>query len=79
MLDIPGMAYFKAGNAWCADHKNVRCRIIKIDDELIVYIWPDPWCFDKTDKEKISEKHFAFTKDGLTGAVEYANAQLFTQ
>ncbi|MEG0340243.1 MAG: hypothetical protein RR573_10030 [Oscillospiraceae bacterium] len=79
MLDVPGIAYFKGKNTWCADHNGVRCRIAPNGDELVVYIWQDPWCFEKTEKEKITDKHFAFTQYGLQEAIIYANEQLFIE
>ena len=48
-------------------------------DEMKVFIWPEPYAFAKTDKELISEKTFALSKEGIEEARIYLNDQYETQ
>lgn len=40
---------------------------------LKTFIWPQPFCFDKTPDEQKSEKNFEFTSEGLSQAVDWLN------
>lgn len=40
---------------------------------LKTFIWPQPFCFDKTPDEQKSEKSFEFTSEGLAQAVDWLN------
>ena len=40
---------------------------------LEVIIWPEPYCFAKTEEEKKQRKEFAFSADGVMEAADYLN------
>lgn len=40
---------------------------------LMAYIWPEPYCFEATDKALIQSKSFPFSEEGLCGAIDYIN------
>ena len=40
---------------------------------LSVYIWPQPFCFEKTDDSLKTEHLFDFSSDGITCAVDWLN------
>ncbi len=41
---------------------------------LEVIIWPEPYCFSKTEEEKKQRRKFAFTPEGVMEAADYLNA-----
>lgn len=41
---------------------------------LEVIIWPEPYCYAKTEEEKKQRREFAFTSDGVMEAADYLNA-----
>ena len=40
---------------------------------LSVYIWPQPFCFDKTNDSEKTEHLFEFSPDGIKEAVDWLN------
>ena len=46
------------------------------DDEgtkLETIVWPQPFCFEKTDEEKKTHAYFSFDEDGILAAVDWLN------
>lgn len=41
--------------------------------KLSVFIWPQPFCFDKTESSEKTEKIFDFNPDGIREAVDWLN------
>ena len=47
----------------------------KVDGSALeVIIWPEPYCFSKTEEEKKQRREFAFTPEGVMEAADYLNA-----
>ena len=46
------------------------------NDKFLVEIWPEPFCYEKTDKEKIVVQRFPFTEDGYQEILKYLNESL---
>lgn len=57
--------------------KGMRYRLEKIGDKpeekILVHIWPEPYCFDKTDEDKKIKKDFPFNEDGKSAIVDWLN------
>ncbi len=47
----------------------------KMNATLIVYIWPGPYCFAKTDPEKMVTKEFPYSDEGKEQAAEFISEQ----
>lgn len=54
----------------------MRFRLEKSGDNILVWAWPEPYCFAKTQNElKVSET-FPLTAEGKEEAVSWLNEQL---
>lgn len=42
---------------------------------LLGTVWEGPFCYDVTEKEKMENKEFPFSEDGITMAMEWLNQQ----
>jgi hypothetical protein len=51
----------------------------KKDTVLRVYIWPQPFCFDKTDDSKKTVETFAFSPEGLAKSVDWMNTHYINE
>ena len=58
----------------------MRYRIIKEaaeneddTDKFRVDTWPEPLCYEMTDKDKIQVQYFPFNMDGYNGLIRYLN------
>ncbi len=57
----------------------MRFRLEKAGDDILVWAWPEPYCFSKTQNElKVSET-FPLTPDGKEEAVNWLNEQLIVR
>ena len=75
--------HYKKGKAYTGSHTGMRYRIVKEpaateddNDKFLVEIWPEPFCYEKTDKEKIVVQRFPFTEDGYQEILKYLNESL---
>lgn len=41
------------------------------DDTLRVWVYPEPWCFEKTSDDMKTAKDFPFTQEGLDDSMEW--------
>jgi hypothetical protein len=61
----------------------MRYRMIKTGEKnaekLLVTIWPEPFCFEKTEESKKQFSEFPFTADGLLEAIGWLNDQYEAQ
>ncbi len=85
--DILSLNYYTYGRPFSGSLQGMRYRIILQKEEkneagevtaekgLMVFIWPEPFSFEKTDPEKISSKLFPFSEEGRLSAVDYLNQQ----
>ena len=49
------------------------------DTKLEVIIWPEPYCFAKTEEEKKQRKEFEFSASGVEMAADWLNEQYVKQ
>lgn len=60
-------------------YKGMRYRMIRSgqaeEPALLAAIWPEPFCFEKTDEDKKQFCEFAFSEQGLMEAVAWLNGQ----
>lgn len=53
--------------------KEMRCRILKEEDQLKVYVWIGPYCYEKS--EIFSENSFPFDENGRLEAEKWLTDQ----
>lgn len=57
--------------------KGMRYRLEKTgekpEEKILVHIWPEPFCFVKTDDEKKISKEFEFSPEGKDQIVDWLN------
>lgn len=83
--DILSLNFYNYGNPFTGSYQGMRYRIIKQkevkNDEgeviqptgLQVYIWPEPFSFEKTDEALKQSRLFPFSEEGKVQAVEWMN------
>ena len=71
---------YKKGKPFTGSLKGMRYRIVKEaaqneddTDKFRVDTWPEPLCYEATDKDKIQVLYFAFNKDGYNDVIDYLN------
>lgn len=68
---------------YCGSMEGMRYMLRKKDSEegakLEVIIWPEPFCYAKTEEEKKQRKEFEFTTDAVAEAADWLNAQYLEQ
>ncbi len=56
----------------------MRYRIQKKDTEtgtkFCIHVWPEPFCYEKTDKEQMMEAKFDFSEEGYGQVLSYLNS-----
>lgn len=79
--------FLKSGGRLTGDHKGMRYFLVKKTEEtevdgekksetfLAAYVWPEPFSFDKTSPEKITEKRFELSPDGRLEAIDWVISQ----
>ncbi len=60
-------------------YKGMRYRLAKVEDEIEVYIWPEPFNFITTLEDKKQKKNFSLNNEGKEQAVEWLNLQYVEQ
>ncbi len=53
----------------------LRKKKTEDQDKLEVIIWPEPYCFAKTEEEKKQRTEFPLTKEGIMEAADWLNEQ----
>ena len=78
--DILPFNHYTKGKPFTGSFKGMRYRIIleKAEDEdgtdkFRVDTWPEPLCYEATDKDGIRVQRFAFSEDGHDDVVRYLN------
>ena len=68
---------------YCASMDGMRYMLKKKDSgdepKLEVTIWPEPFCYAKTEEEKKQRMEFAFTPEGVEEAADWLNTQYLEQ
>jgi hypothetical protein len=56
-------------------YKGMRYQLMndKENDMMVVIIWPEPFCFEKTPDEQKQKKSFPLTNEGKEEAVAWLN------
>lgn len=47
----------------------------KPDEQILVHIWPEPFCFDKTDDSEKMHREFPYSEEGKAEIVAWLNEQ----
>lgn len=66
--------YIKKENL-TGSYQGMRYLFQKKEDELVLTIWPEPYCFEKTPDEKKTVNKFEFTEEGKLKAIDWMNEQ----
>ena len=84
MIDKKGFlpfGFLKAGGVQSGDHKGMRYRMIRKkggegeEDQLLAWVWQEPFAFDATPDEEKTMKAFPFTEEGREAAIEWIRTQ----
>ena len=81
--DVMPIPFLKKEN-FTGSYQGMRYRMQKMEvplnetseekiTKLSVFIWPQPFCFDKTEDSLKTEKLFDFNPDGIREAVDWLN------
>lgn len=85
--DLYDLIHYEYGVPYTGEHKGMRYyiarsplkRVIgdseKEDAQLEVLLWRGPYCREKTPKEQIEQKLFAFSEEGKAQAAAWINEQ----
>lgn len=57
----------------------MRYRLVKDGEKLLVAIWPEPFCFEKTEEGKKQFQEFSFDSAGRLEAIQWLNDQYEAQ
>ena len=60
-------------------YKGMRYLMKRKDEMLITYIWPEPFCFNKTEEALITSKEFELSTEGKDAAIAWLNEQYETR
>lgn len=83
LKDVMPIPFLKK-EAFTGSYKGMRYRMAKKEvplsenseekqTVLSVFIWPQPFCFDKTEDSEKTEKIFDFSPEGIKEAVAWLN------
>lgn len=68
---------------YCASMDGMRYMLKKKDSreevKLEVIIWPEPYCYARTEEEKKQRMEFPFTAEGVEQAADWLNKQYLDQ
>lgn len=54
-------------------HHGMRYYLRAADDTLSVFLYPEPWSFERTPDEEKEQKDFPFSQEGLDAAIDWIN------
>ncbi|MFA9466081.1 MAG: GNAT family acetyltransferase [Velocimicrobium sp.] len=65
--------------AYSGSMRGMRYRLEQVgeksDPKIVTYIWPEPFCFEKTEDDKKTSKEFEFSELGKEQIVIWLNEQ----
>lgn len=77
--------HYKKGKPFTGSLKGLRYRIVKETaadeddtDKFRVDTWPEPFCYEATDKDKIEVQYFPFDEKGYEDIITYLNEKGLT-
>ncbi|MCR4892597.1 MAG: hypothetical protein K5989_10520 [Lachnospiraceae bacterium] len=88
--DLYHYTHYLYGEPFLGSHRGMRFRIAREplanvffkkpeeqqkDASFSVTVWPEPFSYEKTSEEKMSQFSFPFTEEGLQQVVECLNSQ----
>lgn len=66
-------------NVYTGSMKGMRYRLQKTgekpEQKILVHIWPEPFCFEKTEEDKKISQEFEFSQAGKEQIVAWLNRQ----
>ena len=54
-------------------YHGMRYYLRTADDTLSVFLYPEPWSFERTPDEEKEQKDFPFSQEGLDAAIDWIN------
>ena len=69
--DLLSLEFYKKSPYFGSDH-NMRFKIERVEEELVITSWKGPLNFETTKEEKIEHKE-PFTNEGLQAICDYIN------
>lgn len=77
------LAFLKK-EAFHGSRKGMRYRVAKGENStgeavLTVCIWPEPYCFEKTEEDKKQYRDFNLSEEGRKQAIDWLNEQFTIQ
>ena len=71
------LAFFKK-SAFTGSLNGMRYKVEKSEKSeeevvLVAYVWPEPFSFDHTEQDKITQTEFTFDEAGIDNAVDWIN------
>lgn len=74
-VHVPGMTYIIANKSYSGSHEGMRYHVRVEDGQFVACVWPDPWCFEKTDDALKVTALFPQDEDGLAAAQRWIEEQ----
>ncbi len=83
--DILSFSYYKYKQPFTGSYKGMRYRIIYQEaqkdengtetapDCLLAVVWPEPFSYEETDPDLMTEKSFPFSEEGRKAVVDWLN------
>ena len=75
--------YYAKGKPFTGSDSGIRYRIAKVsaegeeegkkEDVFLVSVWPEPYCYEKTDRERMIERTFPYSPESFEGLADYLN------
>nr|WP_307998633.1 GNAT family acetyltransferase [uncultured Merdimonas sp.] len=54
-------------------YQGMRYYLYTKEDTLSVFLYPEPWSFERTPEEDKEQKDFPFTQEGMDDAIDWIN------
>lgn len=74
-VTAPSMVYLRANKSFSGSIGGMWYRLSVESEALCAYVWPMPWCFEKTDDTEKTSADFPPDEDGLAAARAWIAAQ----
>ena len=81
--ELLSIRYYAKGKPFTGSDSGIRYRIAKStlegeaegekQDVFLVSVWPEPYCYEKTDRAKMIERTFPYSKESFEGLADYLN------
>ncbi len=75
--DLLALAYYKKGKPFTGSDSGMRYRVARVkndeEDYFLISVWPEPYCYEATEKEKIIETKLEYSKENFEKIADYLN------